>query len=56
MLRKKHNQKGSIPINQTFLLVLAMLILMVLVGLALFMGGRAEEMIDSIKSFIPKPE
>ncbi len=52
----EHKLKASIAINYTFLFVLALLILMVLVGFSIFLGGRAEEMINSLKALIPMPE
>jgi len=48
--------KGNMAINQVFLLVLAILILVVLVGASFVLGDKAHEMIGSIRTLIPIPK
>ena len=45
----KRNVKGSIAINYTFLLVLAIVVLLVLVGFTFFLGDRAKDIIAAIR-------
>lgn len=45
--------KGDIAISQMFFLILAVIVLVILVGFSFFLGGRAEDMLDGIKSLLP---
>lgn len=49
MEQKNVKVKGSIAINYTFLLVLAIIVLLVLVGFTFFLGDKARDIIAAIR-------
>lgn len=51
----KKTRLGSLAIDQTMLLVLGIIVLVIAAGFYIFLGGKAEEMITSVLRF-PKAE
>ncbi len=47
----KRTRHGSLAINQTMLLVLGIVVLVIVAGFYIFLGGKAEEMVTSVIKF-----